>query len=363
MYKFDTIHPSEDQWHSIEACYDSTVFHSHKWADYYRRIGRSPYVVQVAEDEKVIGYFVGCKVWMGITMLCAPMDGTGTYSQGLCFIEPVSSDKRVEVYQELSQWVFANRIASYIQVDDWALRLDAPEQQWIEYDQVHIEALDKAGIPYTTRATLHLPIVGKTEEELWAGLHYKSAKYSINKANKLGLTVRRIDKREDIDAFTRVHFEQVKEVCTRKGTVPKPSQQRERMVALCESLFPDRVLMLETHGPDADGNDQIMATAIWALDKGECSFWTAASSQQYMKYCPNELMIWTAIQIMQREGCGDYNCCGMADYKLKYGCNYAYIPHFVFTKYAWFTTLKDSAKKLYFGVRHTMQHIRRSKKK
>ena len=232
---------------------------------------------------------------------------------------------------------------------------------------------DEAGIPYTTRATLHLPIAGKTEEELWAGLHYKSAKYSINKANKLGLQVKRIDSLEDIERFTIEHFQQVTEVCARKGTVPKPSQQRERMVALCESLFPDRVMMLEVHGNlnelekrEADAireedNDVIMATAIWALDKGECSFWTASSYQRYMKYCPNELMIWTAIQTMQREGCGDYNCCGMADYKLKYGCNYAYIPHIVFSKYVWFTRLKDWAKKMYTKTRLQLQHLRGKK--
>lgn len=360
-YHFQQIQPTEAQWQQVAQCYDSTVFHSQEWMTYYKRIGKTPFIASVAQEDAIIGYFVGCKTWMGITMICAPMDGTGTYSQGLCFIEPISNDKRVEIYKALAQWVFAERIASYIQVDDWALRLDAPNQDWIEYWDVRIDALDKAGIPYTTRATLHLPITGKTEEELWAGLHYKSAKYSVNKATKLGLSVKRITEREDIERFTIEHFKQVTEVCARKGTVPKPSQQRERMVALCESLFPNRVLMLETHGLDEDGHDQIMATAIWALDKGECSFWTAASYQRYMKYCPNELMIWTAIKTMRAEGCGDYNCCGMADYKLKYGCNYAYIPHIVFSKYAWFTNMKDFAKRIYTKMRLVLQNIRGKK--
>lgn len=360
-YHFQQIQPTEAQWQQVAQCYDSTVFHSQEWMTYYKRIGKTPFIASVAQEDAIIGYFVGCKTWMGITMICAPMDGTGTYSQGLCFIEPISNDKRVEIYKALAQWVFAKRIASYIQVDDWALRLDAPNQDWIEYWDVRIDALDKAGIPYTTRATLHLPITGKTEEELWAGLHYKSAKYSVNKATKLGLSVKRITEREDIERFTIEHFKQVTEVCARKGTVPKPSQQRERMVALCESLFPNRVLMLETHGLDENGQDQIMATAIWALDKGECSFWTAASYQRYMKYCPNELMIWTAIKIMAEEGCGDYNCCGMADYKLKYGCNYAYIPHIVFSKYVWFTSMKDFAKRTYTKMRLVLQNIRGKK--
>lgn len=358
MYKFQVITPTEQQWEQIASCYDSTCFHNKEWSLYYAKIRKQTFVTTVNQDDHLIGYFMGCKVWMGLTMICAPMDGTGTYSQGLCFLESVSDDKRVEIYQAFAKWVFAERIASYIQIDDWALRLDAPNQDWIEYEDVRIDALEKAGIPYTTRATLHLPIAGKTEEELWAGLHYKSAKYSVNKATKLGLTVKRITERNDIERFTIEHFKQVTEVCARKGTVPKPSQQRERMVALCESLFPNRVLMLETHGLDENGRDQIMATAIWAIDKGECSFWTAASYQRYMKYCPNELMIWTAIKIMAKEGCGDYNCCGMADYKKKYGCNYAYIPHVVFSKYSWFTNMKDWAKKFYFFMRLTLRNIR-----
>lgn len=373
MYKFQLITPTAQQWEKIASCYDSTVFHSKEWMVYYKRIGKEPFVVSVIQNDAIIGYFIGCKVKWGLTMICAPMDGTGTYSQGLCFFEPVSNDKRVEIYQAFAKWVFAERIAGYIQVDDWALRLDAPNQDWIEYKDVRIDALEKAGIPYTTRATLHLPIAGKTEEELWAGLHYKSAKYSVNKATKLGLTVKRITEREDIERFTIEHYNQVKEVYARRGGIPKSSHNRERMMALCESLFPNRILMLEVHGnlnnlenrtPDTyspQDDDVILATAIWALDKGECSFWTAASYQRYMKYCPNELMVWTAIKIMVAEGCGDHNCCGMSDYKLKYGCNYAYIPHIVFSKYAWFTNMKDWAKKSYFAMRHQLQRIRGSK--
>ena len=358
LYSFRILNPSPSDWQRIESCFDTTCFHSAAWADYTRRIGRNTFVAEVFENNMHIGYFVGVKVWMGITMIAAPMDGIGTYSQGLCFFEPVPADKRVAVYQDFAYWLFRDHIASYLQVDDWTLRFDTGNQEWVPYEEVRIPALDMAGIPYTTRATIHLPLTGKTEEQLWAGLHYKSAKYSVNKANKLGLTVKRITDRQDIERFTKVHFEQVTEVCARKGTVPKPSQQRERMQAVCEALFPDRILMLEVHGNDDEGQDQIMATAIWTLDKGECAFWTAASFQRYMRYCPNELMIWTAIKTMAAEGCGDLNFCGMADYKLKYGGHYAYIPHIIFTKYPWFNTIKNKAKTLYFALRRYRQNRR-----
>lgn len=59
---------------------------------------------------------------MGANMICAPMQGNGTYTLGLCFKQPVSEEKRVSVYKELADWIFKNRMASLLQVDDWQLR-------------------------------------------------------------------------------------------------------------------------------------------------------------------------------------------------------------------------------------------------
>ena len=117
MYVFKEILTNEIDWNSIESTYDSTVFHSRKWVDYLSKIHNKPIVFSVAEEGNVIGYFVGVKKWVGVTMICAPQQGTGTYTQGLCFKSPVSEEKRAEIYKALANWLFKNHKASYLQVD------------------------------------------------------------------------------------------------------------------------------------------------------------------------------------------------------------------------------------------------------
>ena len=78
---------------------------------------------------------------------------------------------------------------------------------------------------------------GKSEEDLWAGLHYKSAKCSINKATKLGLHVKVIDKVEDILEFVRIHHEHGVNVHDRHGTRPKHAQSRGRMQRCVRRCF------------------------------------------------------------------------------------------------------------------------------
>jgi len=349
MYSFRIIPQKEVEWGQIESSCDSTVFHSRKWCEYLSRIGNKIICISVLEDHNEIGYFVGVKKWVGVTLICAPEQGTGTYTQGLCFKSPVSSEKRAEIYKALAQWLFENHVASYLQVDDWHLRGVFPD--WIPTDTWKNTALVGHNIDYSVRVTLFLD-TDKTEEELWAGLHYKSAKYSINKATKLGLRVRFIDKYEDISEFCRIHSEHIKNVHKRHGTQPKLTESRKRLQALCESLFPERVLMAQTIGKDEEGVEQVMSSAIFGVDKGECTYFTSGSYSQYLKkYCPNEIMLWEAIKILRQRGAGQLNFGGMNSYKLKYGTRYAYVPRLYFSKYPMVKNLKTYALKSYHGLR------------
>ena len=354
-YNFKHIEPTNDDWQRIESSYDSTCFHSEQWCNYLKRIHYQPFIVSVSEDEKLIGYFVGEKIWRGFTLITAPFEGIGTYTQGLCFFEPVEEKLRVEVYKALADWLFENRIASYMQVDDWNLRRDRPD--WIPNGDFKQKTLDEMDILYEVRPTLHVALSGKTEEELWAGCHYKSCKYCVNKARKLGLKIRIIENFDEIDDFVRIHHRQLVEVCAKQGMRPKPSQSAARMKAVCEALFPNRVLMLEVIGPDENGVEQVMSSGIFCLDKGECSYWTGASFQRYQKFCPNELMVWEAMRILREQGAGDLNFCGMASYKLKFGTIYAYVPRLIFSKHKIFYESKNFAKKCFYNTRFFIAKI------
>ncbi len=347
-FSFQQIVPTEKDWALIEASYDSTCYQTGKWSEYLRRIGYSPYIVKVYSAGKMVGYFIGEKIWRGVAIVTAPFEGIGTYTQGLVMQHRITQDERIAIYQAFARWVFDNRIASYFQVDDWQLREDSLE--WDAEKASQNSFLSQTGIRHEIRPTLYVSL-DKPIEELWAGLHYKSCKYCVNKANKLGLKVRIIENRQDISDFVDVHYDQLREVCERKGMKPKAAQKKKRMRVLCESLFPDRVLMVEVVGNDEFGKSQIMSSGIFCIDKGECSYWTGASYQRYQKYCPNELMVWEAMRLLNERGAGDLNFCGMAKYKLKFGTMYAYVPRLVFTKYNWIYEAKSWVKSLYYSSR------------
>ena len=356
-YQFKRINPTCEDWKRIESAYDSTCYQTEKWYSYLRKIGVRPFFAAVYANNTQIGYFLGERVWLGLPMITAPIDGIGTYTQGLNMLCPTSEEERIKIYQALAQWIFSNHYALTLQVEDWQLRRDSAE--WIPYAEFHHEVIEQNAQPYEFRPTLHVPI-NKSEEELWAGLSYKSCKYCINKANKLGLEVREIKQFTDIPAFCKVHYSQLDEVCRGKGQRPKPAQSEKRMRALCESLFPDRVAMLEVVGKDENGEEQIMSSGIFCIDKGQCSYWTGASYKRYQKYCPNELMVWEAMKILCARGGGDLNFCGMADYKLKFGTIYAYVPRLKFAKYKIFLNWTHHLKTFYYQyAKKLIEKIRR----
>lgn len=348
MYGFEKIEPTAEQWREIEGAYDSTCYQTECWYKYLKRIGVQPFVVEVRNmsEEVRIGYFLGEKMRWGIPMITAPIEGIGTYTQGLNMLRETTEEERIDIYQALAKWIFKKGYALTMQVEDWQMRRDTPE--WMPNEAFRHEVIEAKGVPYEVRPTLHVA-VNKPEEELWAGLHYKSCKYCVNKAKKMGLYVKEITDFDEIPAFCKVHYDQLREVCINKGMTPKPGQSESRMRALCESLWPNRVMMVEVIGPDVNGQEQVMSSGIFCVDKGQCAYWTGASYQRYQKYCPNELMVWEAMRLMSERGYGDLNFCGTMAYKLKFGTYYGYVPRLKFAKYKVLLNWTQMVKRMYYG--------------
>lgn len=108
MYKFKKIKPTAEQWREIEGAYDSTCYQTEKWYAYLKWIGIKPFIVSVYADEEQVGYFLGEKVWLGVPMVTAPIEGIGTYTQGLNMLRETSEEMRIEIYQALARWIFAH---------------------------------------------------------------------------------------------------------------------------------------------------------------------------------------------------------------------------------------------------------------
>ena len=342
QYTFQKIVPTTADWDLIESAVDSTVFHCRGWSDYTSQMGFSPIVIKIQESDKLVGYFVGARKRVVFKIIMAPPMGTGTYSQGLCMFGSYTKQERIEIYIKLVQWFFETRQAIYIQLCDWKLRTESSEL----IDDWHDPDLDEKGVFYSPRSTFFLDIQ-KPIEELWANLQYKSCKYSINKARKNGLTVKMVEKEEDIDRFIDQHRLHLKEMQARNKTMGLLCQRRKNIEALCRSLFPDRIVMMEVVGPDESGRTVSMATGIFANGNSGSTYFTGASYKEYMHFCPNELLIWEAIRALHERNAGSLIFGGNGHYKKKYGSIYAYVPVMAFTKYPFLFKAYHIVRKAY----------------
>lgn len=354
-YNFLRIDPSASDWALMETAYDATVFHCRKWNDYIRQMGESVLVLEVLEGGRVIGHFVGAfRRVLFLKLVMAPSMGTGTYAQGLCMQIPVTKETRLDIYRQLVQWLFRSRQADYVQICDWQLRTEfvGEPEEWSDPD---LEAL---GIYYNRRYTYCLDI-RKPIDELWSNLHYKSCKYSINKARKQGLSVKTVEKEEEIEPFVDQHLLHIQDLLDRKKNLGLPCQSRKNISALCHALFPDRILMMEVLGQNEAGERISMASGIFANGSAGSTFFTGASYHDYMSYCPNELMVWEAIQALHEREAGSFIFGGTASYKKKFAPAYACVPVMIFSRFSLLLGVRRLLKIGYEKALSILWHLKR----
>ena len=173
---------------------------------------------------------------------------------------------------------------------------------------------------------------------------------------KEGLRVQMITRAEDIEAFVHQHHSHILDVLRRHNSSGLPCQREKNMLALCRSLFPDYVLMLQVVGPGDNGQEISMSSGIFTLCNGVCSYFTGGSYQQYMHHCPNELMVWEAIRMMHDRDATDFIFGGVGHYKKKFGSRYAFVPVMVFSRYRFLQDLRITLKSYYQKFTKLLRH-------
>ena len=333
-YTFHSVKPSPAIWDVLMAAHDNSVFFTRQWGDYLHCMGIHTLLMEVRSNKELVGYFVGSHRWLGIGIVTAPSMGTGTYAQGLCMLQETTQAERINIYQQLTQHLFKSHKASYLQICDYQLR---------NTNDACSPLLDKASVHYNPRLTYSINL-RPSEEELWQSLHYKSCKYCINKARKEGLSVRRVEQEEEIAGFALRHSQHLKDMMRRKHSKGLPCQRHKNILALCQSLFPHQVLMLEVVTPDGLS----IASGIFAYTpNGTATYYTAASLEDYMHLCPNELLVWEAMRLLHNEGVGDLILGGVAHYKKKYAPVLAFVPVLIFSRYGLLLNMRKNIKQLY----------------
>ena len=336
MYDFKRITPTDEVWKAVEGTYDGTVYKTKAWFDYLAYQKCEPFIAEVLKDSVLIGYFVGALLKRGVWTLGAPLEGVGTGNQGLAMLEETLAPERIEIYKELAKWVFKNRYAVLLQVEDWQLEIYD-----FEGNEDILEYHDASWVDLTA-----------DEETMFARMDKKSCRYKVNKALKEGVVIRGA---EDLDKFLDIHYEQCKSVMHGKGLEPLRSKSHLR--EMIRILYPKNLILLEAVIPTGE----VVATGIYATsDKSACSF-SSGSYREYSRFCANELIRWEAFKRCKARGAAFFNNNGCMDFKLKFGAYRDFRPRLVFSKYKFAGVLRNFFKDLWHKSRFTIYKIFRQK--
>ena len=332
MYDFKRITPTDEVWKVIEGTYDGTLYKTKAWFEYLAYQRCEPFIAEVLQDGALKGYFVGELLKRGVWTLGSPLEGVGTGSQGLSMLSETLAPDRIEIYEELAKWVFKNRFAVLLQVEDWQLEI---------YDFEGKEDL----MEYHDASWIDLTA---DEATMFARMDKKSCRYKVNKAVKEGVVIREA---QDPEKFLDIHYEQCKSVMHGKGLEPLRSKSHLR--EMIKILYPNYLILLEAVAPTGE----VIATGIYATsDKTACSF-SSASYREYSHFCANELIRWEAFKRCKARGASLFNNNGCMDFKLKFGAYRDFRPRLVFSKYKMAGTFRKFFKELWHKFRFTSYKI------
>lgn len=328
--KFRLLSDNAIPWGKIERCYDSTPYKKEKWANFLFNTQKvKPWVVEITYgNNHILGWFYAQRIKrFGIPMVVSPIEGWTTSYQGLSLKKEITTSERVELYENLIQWLFRNNHCWYVQVSDWQLELEEVKNRFY----------------YDVLLGYRLTLKKDFETEIYKNFKEKSAKYSIKKARKSGIEIRHA---YDANSFAENYFTQLVEVFGRQGL--KPTYSKSRIIELCKALTPDRdILLLEAYLPKSE---KCIATGLFLKDENLAIYFGAASFGEYQKLCPNELLMNDAIKWLNEQGVKEMEFGGGRKYKEKYGPIPFQKPKIMVAKYPILITMKRLAKKSYYGM-------------
>lgn len=327
-FAFKCIDSEGVDWESVASCYDHKVTKSREWFHFiYRTKRKKPFVVAIYENDIQIGYLMGIKFSFIFTIVASPFEGYRTAYQGLSFFKPVNVEYRLDVIRDLSNFLFKKRICSFFQIYDFDMNI-LDEEILNDFEL-------KKGRGYTLD-------IRRDYQDVFKGFDYKSAKYCINKAKKMGVTVSEIT---DVEAFADRYNQMFKDVFAKQGITP--TYGKPEVIALIESLMPDKVLCLEAR----DTQGTVIGANIYVMDNHFATFWGGASLREYQKLCPNELLMEEGILRLQARGIETLEFGGGGKYKEKYGPEKYERYKLMKGKWGFIFSSKKMARDLFYGIR------------
>lgn len=335
-YTFKKIETGNIPWQNIEACQDAVVFKTKAWMEFLESAyGVEPFVVEISLRETIIGWFVGGRFRrFGFTIIGSPFEGWTTSYQGISVVNEISRSERVAIYKELSTYCL-KKYCLMIQFTDWNLDFDDVNGTFKYLDKNESYWLD----------------ITPDADTLFKSFSRSSAQYSIHRAEKLGVVVKRPD---DIASYAREYYNQLMDVFAKQGL--KPTYSEKTVFEMFKALDRDnKLVMLEALHPDTK---EPIACIIFLMHNKMAFYWGASSYRTYQKMRPNELLMFEAIKKIKEEGCEILEMEGIRPYKEKYNPIRYAKPKIIVARLSIIISMKNAAKKCYYSVRNLKARLK-----
>lgn len=270
-------------------------FNSVNFWNYQKELGVESFYIQIVQEEQVIGYIIVSKRrFFNINVFGSPIRGIGADFQGFTIFEDYKSS--IDANLLLSEF------AKFIR------RTKLTPVRILERNlEIKIEADAHWKILKSKRYILNLE---QSIENIKKGFSYKSAVYEINKAQKKGIYVKR---EKNIELFLDIHLDHLENVFKRKN-LPVP-HSKKRLIKLFNSLEESQYLLMIAF--NADGLP--IASNTYLVGEELSYFYTAASLTDFLKFAPNEILMFESIIELKNMGSSKLEFGRGMDYKKKYG--------------------------------------------
>lgn len=265
------------------------LFHRGPWLDYLaasRSVDIRLWAIR--DGGATVGYFCGGLVRKGpFLVLGSPLKGWGTNYMG-----PV-------VNRDFDQAEFL------LALDDLSRR-EGVAMVEMESPVLSGGSLEASGYEPVHSWTY---LVELAPDAMWRAMD-PTARNRIRKAVKAGLTVEDTDDPSVADEF----YEQYAAVVKQKGFAPPYPIDYPRLLV---RHLKKADLMFALRVRDASG--RILATGLFPHDGHVVYFWGGASSPEGRRFCANEFLHWSLMNLAAARGLGRYDMCGHGRFKKKFG--------------------------------------------
>jgi FemAB-related protein (PEP-CTERM system-associated) len=178
-------------------------------------------------------------------------------------------------------------------------------------------------------------------EKTWVKMR-KPVQHQVKKSRKQGVQVHVAECREEVEQYYRLHLQ------TRSKKHGMPSQPRRYFYNLWDAFARDRSMQLLL----ADHQGKVIAGMVLLAAGSTIRYAYGASDDRYLSLAPNNLLMWTAIEMGCRQGFRTFDMGrtardneGLMEYKRRWGAIEESLPYYYYPHMAGLASTSESSWK------------------